>query len=198
MDTTPILGYDYATIDQIVRFTDGNDLPPVCLLALGLQESNLNIYENTGDAGQSFGVFQIHVPAHGGDESTWTGYDGLARSMTEMVGRWQMMFERHGSWEAVVNDIVNFQQAWSPDAQGSIAWTHDMAHRQISKAMAIYLLYLKRQQVVEAPADTTRRLLDAITVSRDVWADHARDLERMHAAAVIRSENDAALVEELR
>ncbi len=140
----PILGYDYQTIDEIVRFADGNDLPPVCMLALALQESDLNLYAH-GDVsiGGSYGCYQIYVVAHGGPPERWTGIEGLRASMAEMVSRWHSAFESHGGWPAVVADVVAFTQRWAPDAQGSIAWDEAMARRQVSKAEAIYALYLK-------------------------------------------------------
>lgn len=145
-DTSPILGYAYEVIDRIVRFADGNDLPPVCLIALGLQESNLDTGA-LGDVtiGGSYGVFQIYVAAHGGPPERWTGLDGLDASMAEMAGRWRSTFLQHGGWDAVTGDLVAFQQAWSPDAQGSIAWNEPMARARVSMAVALYSLYLKRQ-----------------------------------------------------
>lgn len=199
-DTSSILGYDYETVDRIVRFADANNLPPVCMIGLALQESNLDLYAH-GDVniGGSYGVYQIFTVAHGGPPERWTGYDGLENAMLEMRARWQQMFERHGSWDAVVADIVGFQQAWAPDAQGSIPWTHEMAHRQVSKAMAIYLLYLKRQEGTAEPPPPPptreRELLDAVTVSRDTWQEQLDALATLQKQAEMRRNNDAALVD---
>ena len=162
---TEILGYDYDVIDHIVRFADTHDLPPVCLLALGLQESDLWPYA-AGDItiGGSYGVFQIYVKAHGGPPERWQGLDGLDASMAEMGDRWQHTFAQHGGWGAVTGDLVALQQAWPPDAQGSIAWDEPMARRQVSKAVALYSLYLKRQA---APVVNSKLpdAIDALTLA---------------------------------
>lgn len=181
MDTSPILGYDYATIDRIVAFADGNDLPPVCLLALGLQESNLDLSAH-GDVsiGGSYGVYQIFVVAHGGPPERWQGLDGLDASMAEMAGRWHSTFVQHGGWDAVTSDLVGFQQVWSPAAQGSIAWTESMARARVSLAVALYALYLKRQTVAVAPPDTRGR--DGVTALA-VGLEDLRDRAAVQAQA---------------
>lgn len=165
MDSTPILNYGYATIDRIVRFADSNDLPPICLLALGLQESDLNLYAH-GDVtiGGSYGVYQVYVVAHGGPPERWQGLDGLDASMAEMAGRWHSTFVQFGGWDAVCSDLVGFQQVWSPAAQGSIAWDEPMARRQVSKAVALYSLYLKRQTAPVADGKLTDAI-DALTLA---------------------------------
>jgi hypothetical protein len=139
-----ILGYDFDVIDHIVKFADNNDLPPVGLIAMGLQESNLDV-NAAGDTtiGGSYGVFQIYVVAHGGPPDRWMGLSGLDNAMAEMGGRWHDSFLTHGGWKAVVTDLVGFEQAWAPSAQGSVAWTEDQARLRISQAVALYSLYLK-------------------------------------------------------
>jgi hypothetical protein len=101
-----ILGYDFDVIDHIAKFGDQNDLPPVCLLGMGLQESNLDVHAR-GDVaiGGSYGVFQVYVVAHGGPAERWMGLSGLDNAMHEMVGRWHDRFLAHGGWKAVVTPL---------------------------------------------------------------------------------------------
>lgn len=173
-----ILGYDWDVVDHIVRFADSNGLPPICLLALGLQESNLNP-QAVGDVGigGSYGVYQIYVSAHGGPPERWTGLAGLDTSMVEMQERWSRTFAQHGGWDAVTADLVAFQQAWSPDAQGSIPWTESMARKQVSKAVAVYALYL-RGQTDSFPA--LRNAVDALTLA-------AQGLDDLSARATLQA-----------
>lgn len=181
---TAILGYDGEVIDHIVRFADAHDLPPVCLIALGLQESNLDIYA-VGDVaiGGSYGCYQIYVVAHGGPPERWQGLDGLDASMAEMVDRWHSTFVQHGGWSAVTRDLVAFQQAWAPDAQGSIPWDEGMARRQVSKAVAIYSLYLKQQAAPVADGKLTDAI-NALTLAAAGLDDLAARADSLAAAAV--------------
>lgn len=174
MDSTPLLGYDYATIDRIVRFADQSDLPPVCLLALGLQESNLDLYAH-GDVsiGGSWGCYQIYVVAHGGPPERWQGLDGLDASMAEMRARWQETFGAYGGWDAVTHDLVGFQQVWSPAAQGSVAWTETMARQRVSLAVALYALYLKRQSTPQPPDTRARDGVTALALGLEDLRDRA-------------------------
>src|SRR6266511_3699008 len=106
-----VLGYDAETIGRIVRFADTHDLPPIGLLAIGLQESGLNVWEHTGDRGQSEGCFQIRMwddegtPVHGGPPGRWQGYDGLDASMAEMGAQWHQTFVDRGGWIAWVQNV---------------------------------------------------------------------------------------------
>lgn len=167
--TNDILGYNYDVIDHIVRFADTSDLAPVALLAMGLQESNLNPYA-AGDLsiGGSYGVFQIYVKAHGHTPDYWQGIDGLDRSMAEMAARWRQAFGACGGWAAVTSDLVAFVQQWAPMAQGSIAWNEPMARERVSMAVALYTLYL-RQQTAPAPVDDgkLRTAIDGLTINAD-------------------------------
>ena len=124
--------YSAEVVDHIVRFADAHNLPPLALLAMGLQESNLNPNAE-GDLaiGGSGGVYQIYVPVHGGPMSKWEGIDGLDRAMAEMLGRWSQKFADAGGWEGWLADPVAFQLNWTPQAQGSIDWTQEMAGRRV-------------------------------------------------------------------
>lgn len=136
--------YSEEAVDHIVRFADAHDLPPLALLAMGLQESNLNpAAEGDLTIGGSGGVFQIFVAAHGGPMSKWEGIDGLDRAMAEMLGRWSQTFADAGGWDGWLADPITFQLNWTPKAQGSIAWTPEMAGRRVGQAIVLLVLYLK-------------------------------------------------------
>jgi hypothetical protein len=146
---TAVGSNDLAVIDAIVSFADVNNLPPIGLLAIALQESStglsdgvINLYA-VGDFGKSYGAFQIYTEAHGGTINTWTGMAGLANSMVEMRNRWQQTFEQLGSWGAWLADVIAFQEVWAPQAQGSIAWSHEVAAVRVGQALLIYIEYLK-------------------------------------------------------
>lgn len=166
---TDILGYSYDVIDHIVRFADTSDLAPVAMLAMGLQESNLNPYA-VGDVaiGGSYGVYQIFVKAHGHNGAYWQGIDGLDRAMAEMAARWRQAFGACGGWAAVTSDLVAFVQQWAPMAQGSDPWNEPMARERVSMAVALYTLYLK-QQTVPTPVDDgkLRDAIDGLTINAD-------------------------------
>lgn len=173
-----ILGYDFETIDHIVRFADANDVPPVMLLASGLQESDLSLTAH-GDVtiGDSYGVFQIYLPAHGHDAAYWSGIDGLDHAMAEMIGRWHQQFLNHGGWDGWVNDAGDMMQTLASDMQGSVEWDQEMAHERVSKAYAIYVLYL-RQQTGETPEpapNRERELIDALSIYGQAWRTQAAE-----------------------
>lgn len=187
MDTSPILGHDYETVARIVRFADAHELPPVMLLASGIQESGLNVWESTGDGGQSFGCFQIYTaPAagHGGPPEKWLGYDGLEASMQEMASRWAWAFGQCGGWERWTRDVVRMMYALGPLMQGSIDWTIDQAHTNVSRALAVYALYQNRliAATAAAPPPDTTAARDGVTALA-VGLEDLRDRAAVQAQA---------------
>lgn len=152
------LEYPREVVKSIIEWADQNGLPPVNQLATALQESGgkLNPYamgDWDGRQYTSFGIYQIHTPVHGGPPEKWMGVDGLWRSMEQMRSRWQQTFHDCGGWDAIIDDIVDFQMRWAPRAQGSIEWSRQLAARRIGEALRIYILWLKdSQEAAPAPA----------------------------------------------
>jgi len=175
-----VLGYDAETIGRIVRFADTHDLPPIGLLAIGLQESGLNVWEHTGDRGQSEGCFQIRMwddegtPVHGGPPGRWQGYDGLDASMAEMGAQWHQTFVDRGGWIAWVQNVIRFIYDWAPAAQVSVLWTRQMAEERISLASAIYVLWHQAQQSPPAPSYRTELVAALTQMRQDAGDDRAR------------------------
>lgn len=158
-----------AVVRAIDEFARQNNLPPHGLLAIGLQESSLDPAA-VGDNGQSYGVFQIYLRAHGGAPETWTGLDGLQRSMQEMRTRWVSTFAANGGWAAWVNDPREMLKRWAPAAQGSVPWTDAIAGQRLGQATVLLDVY--RLRCVEtAVAEATRELLDALTLSEQGLRD---------------------------
>jgi hypothetical protein len=146
-----ILGYPLAVVRGIINWADANLLPPLVLLAMAIQESGgkLNPYaagDWNGREYTSFGIFQIHTPAHGGPPERWTGIAGMFRAMAQMKSRWQHYFSVHGGWAEWIANVIQFQRDYTPDAQGSIAWTEELAAVRFGEALRIYVEYLKMQQ----------------------------------------------------
>lgn len=137
---TEYAGYPAALIDVIVQGAQRHGLPPLLLLALGLGESSLNP-EAVGDGGQSFGVFQIHVPAHGGPPGRWTGIPGTKAAIELMAPRWRNAWAARGgraAWEA---QPEAFLLGWWPAAQGSIQPAAGRVYEVLRDAGAIWTAY---------------------------------------------------------
>lgn len=115
------LDVDPALIDAIVAWAEAHDLPPDLLLALAYGESGLDA-GRSGDAGQSWGAFMAHIPAHGHDPAYWTGVEGARRTMDVMAQRWTEAFVRlrgRERWSAGdgAARVAFFCEYW-PAAQG--------------------------------------------------------------------------------
>lgn len=97
-------------------------IPPLLMLSVCLQEEGLNP-NAVGDAGQSFGIFQLYQPVHPGTAGAavdpWRDYDYV-----EVRARWELTYGQLGG-DAAWADIANrpaFVEQFAPAAQGSIAW----------------------------------------------------------------------------
>jgi phage-related minor tail protein len=111
-------------------------LPPALVAAMAWHESGGGNLNAVGDSGNSFGLFQMHVPAHGGSAATWTGAEGAYRGAAVMSGRWISAFNALGGMAAYTADPEGFLMRWAPQAQGSIAWDAAMARRAMAAARA--------------------------------------------------------------
>lgn len=164
-----------AVVAAICDFAATTNLPPHGLLAIGLQESSLDP-NAVGDNGQSYGVFQIYLPAHGGAPETWSGLDGLERSMQEMRTRWVSTFAAAGGWAAFVHDPQMFLLRWAPAAQGSVPWTSAIAAQRLGQALVLRDVYLQALLAARERAGV-RDALDGLTLAAqglDELADRAR------------------------
>jgi TP901 family phage tail tape measure protein len=127
-------GGDWARISGDIANQYG--LPPALVAAMAWHESGGGNLNAVGDSGNSFGLFQMHVPAHGGSAETWTGVQGAYRGAAVMSGRWISAFNRLGGAAAYNADPEGFLMRWAPQAQGSIAWDAAMARRAMAAARA--------------------------------------------------------------
>lgn len=146
------LPYDMKAAAIIIRWSYGDQLPELLLLPMLIHESggalDPNIERHTADE-DSYGIIQINARAHSGDPAQWLGYTGIERSMNEMHSRWQTTFNNLGSWSAWIADPVRFLVTFAPMAQGSDAWTYDLAARRFGQALQIYVQFLKTRPARE-------------------------------------------------
>lgn len=112
-------------------------VPDLIVLAVTKQECN---WDDTavGDSGQSFGPFQLYQAAHPNTDqlavNPWGNY-----GMNEIYQRWETTWQSQ-SGLLVWNDITaraQFLVDFAPQAQGSIAWTLDMADNRYAEALAM-------------------------------------------------------------
>lgn len=179
-------GYPAELIDVIVQFAQKAALPPLLLLALGLGESSLDP-EAVGDGGQSYGVYQIHVPAHGGPPGRWTGIAGAQAAMAQMHDRWRNAFGVAGGQEAWEANPAAFLAAWWPRAQGSIEPAPGRVYEVLRDAGPIWEAY----QMAHAPTPTLQDALDGLTLLAQSFAD-------LSAQAAASAAGARALVERFR
>lgn len=133
-------GYPAALIDVIVREAERIGLPPLLLLALGLGESSLDP-EAVGDNGQSFGVFQIHVPVHGGPPGRWTGIPGTKAAMELMAPRWRNAWATSGGSDKWGRDASLFLWLFWPVAQGAIQASLMRCREVMANARPVWAAY---------------------------------------------------------
>lgn len=138
---TEYAGYPAALIDVIVREAERIGLPPLLLIALGMGESSLDP-EAVGDGGQSFGVFQIHVPAHGGPPGRWTGIAGTKAAMELMGPRWRNAWVLSGGGDKWGRDASLFLWLFWPAAQGSIQASLMRCREVMAGARPVWAAYL--------------------------------------------------------
>lgn len=119
---------------DIRDFATANGLPPLLLVALGwLENSSFDPWNTTGDNGQSVGIFQIHLPAHGGPAEKWLGREGTQAAMRLMLWRWRTAYDAMGF--RFDEEPVEFLQTWWQPAQGGSALpSYDQCRIAVAKA----------------------------------------------------------------
>lgn len=147
-------GYPAALIDVIVREAERIGLPPLLLIALGMGESSLDP-EAMGDGGQSFGVFQIHVPVHGGPPGRWTGIPGTKAAMELMAPRWRNAWAQSGGGDKWGRDASLFLWLFWPVAQGSIQASLMRCREVMADARPVWAAYLAAHAQPEPEPEPT-------------------------------------------
>lgn len=116
---TPTLTPQQLSVARLVAaWATRSGFPPRLLIAVAAGESSLDP-SAVGDDGTSFGVFQIHIPAHGGAASLWTGLDGIERSADQMRDRWRRTYDELGGAAAFERQGASFLQRFWKDGQGT-------------------------------------------------------------------------------
>lgn len=109
------------TIVRDIRDTYAvNGMPSLLGVALGyLENEAFDPWNRTGDGGTSVGIFQIHLPAHGGPAERWLGIEGTRNAMQRMMSRWLNAYAAMPS--RFETDPALFLHQWWKPAQGGSA-----------------------------------------------------------------------------
>lgn len=94
-----------------------------------------------GDSGASFGGIQVYTNVWGGDASTWSGLDGLVRSLVLMAPRWAGAYTRLGPPPADPDARAHWFQVFWPMAQGCEPPAFDRCQQAVAHAAALVRAY---------------------------------------------------------
>ena len=150
--------YDPAVVAYVIGHARQLGFPEVLQLAVAWQESKLDP-NAAGDNNLSWGLYQAHIPAHGGTPADWVGLSGADRIVAEMRDRWVRTFARLGGRAAFEADPVGFFYHYHPAAQGAEQISYEDARGAIEAATQIWMTY----QGGEGPPRVSDLFLDAAT-----------------------------------
>jgi len=110
-------------------------VPDLAHLAITLQESSWDD-QAVGDAGASFGPYQLDQDAHPGTDqlalSAWANY-GFHVCASPWADAW-LALSGDQTWQ-YVGQRPAFLEAFAPRAQGSIAWTPGLGAQNYAAAL---------------------------------------------------------------
>lgn len=114
-------------------------IPTVLGLAVNIQESGLDDNaENVADApdyGGSYGNFQLNQDPRAHPNTAFVAvnpwYD---YGYPEVRSSWEAAFHSLGGWSSFLNDPEGFLSQFAPKAQGSVAWSRELAAARLNSA----------------------------------------------------------------
>lgn len=186
-----VLGYDTEVIALIAAWAENIGYPFDLAMAICVGESGLDV-NRAGDNGLSWGLIQVHLPAHGHDAAYWTGLEGARRSLELMKGRWQQAFAQQGGerWPQLSLDekVSAFESFW-PAAQGCQPPGRQLCEAAVTEAQRICQAYLAGNGsgggaiMVAQPALTWvgadsenfargRRAPSGLLIAPEAWVNH--------------------------
>lgn len=110
--------------------------PELVHLAVTLQESGWD-EGAAGDAGESFGPYQLYLAAHPALTSSIATSPWYDYGYPEMAGRWKASWTAYeGVWQrADTDERATILEAFAPAAQGSIAWSPGLGASRYATAL---------------------------------------------------------------